>query len=508
MFYGNVINTELFDYQDSYEQTIRQATRQTKEYYLKVGTTLPAFIRLLNFYMLLDGRAVYVPAYDRITRSTTLDYYFERLATTTDSEYDRTYNNSLLYTATQREAFNLKDVFAIHLIEVTGQIQDVFERKIPLWAESHEATEQLGISLALKLSPKHRVKVYVRGEHIIVFTTKGLRDESFEYDFKLHRKLWACIPLLRNWINEEQQSECPDIVALCRVLDNPDANNFWTMLNNFCAQNEAIKELKYSTIIQTFNSITTTRRAAIESQINNCARDAENYLNDYARVLESKRTLERRLMELMQTNTAFDTATIKMLVDKKICYNLDINYLTHNDGLISFRCAAPLLSYDKDAARVVYNKRVKEVYSDKLAELFKLLFLDEKAILVFDQAIDVRLTRGTFTARGGNTHIPNDYNLYVPNPHHYHFNCWGSYGPTITKLIHEYKLEEMFYQIKAATGSLNFTDYPVISNFLDQLQNIVEGYYNPHCFYWRDENCTTLHTLEETLQHFREETTE
>jgi hypothetical protein len=75
-------------------------------------------------------------------------------------------------------------------------------------------------------------------------------------------------------------------------------------------------------------------------------------------------------------------------------------------------------------------------------------------------------------------------------------------------LIHEYKLEEMFYQIKAATGSLNFTDYPVIGCFIEMLEMIVEGDYNPRCFYWYDENCSTPHNLEETLTHFTEEVTE
>jgi hypothetical protein len=62
--------------------------------------------------------------------------------------------------------------------------------------------------------------------------------------------------------------------------------------------------------------------------------------------------------------------------------------------------------------------------------------------------------------------------------------------------------------VKAAVGSINFTDYPVMSHFVDQLINLVNNYYNPNCFLWRDENCTTLHNLEETLKHFEERTAE
>ena len=80
----------------------------------------------------------------------------------------------------------------------------------------------------------------------------------------------------------------------------------------------------------------------------------------------------------------------------------------------------------------------------------------------------------------------------------------------IIKLINEYKLEEIFYQIKAAMGSLNFSDPPVINQFIVMLSNIVDEANNPACFLWRDEGCTTPHTYKETIEHFKlnEEVTE
>ena len=98
----------------------------------------------------------------------------------------------------------------------------------------------------------------------------------------------------------------------------------------------------------------------------------------------------------------------------------------------------------------------------------------------------------------------NDYNICFPNQHHARHNCWGSYHPILTKLFSQYKLEELFFQIKAAVGSLNFVDYTVMSEFITSLTNIVEGYYKPACFYWRDEGCKTLHTYDETYKHFIE----
>ena len=508
MLYSNLPNN--FEYLSVYDQTYRSATRNTKEYYLRAGyaPNLPIFLRLLNFYLMLNDRIVYTPTKERITRSTGLDYYFRNLTQMTEADDpERTYNIPLLYTTAQREAFNAKDIFAIHLIEVAGQIQDVFERAIPEWAREHNAVEQLGVSLTLKLTPKHRVRVYTRNEHIIVFTTKGLRDELYETDFRLHRNLWACIPLLRGWVPAEGEPECPDIIELCKALGNNDATDYWTLLNLFCSTNQALKDLKYSSIIQTFNNIKATRVSVIERRIAEYNNNAADYLTRYAQTLDAKKAEERQLLELQQTDTPLEKDTIKMLVDKKICYDLDISALNTPDGTISFRCSAPLLAYDKDAARIVYNKQVKNNHN-KLEKIFKLLFVDEQVVLLFTQVVDVKLNRSTFNARNGYTRMYNDRNTSFPNPHHYCFNCWGSYGPVITKLISEYKLEEMFFQIKAATGSLNFTDYPVISNFLEMLYYIVDGDYDPPCFLWRDENCTTAHTLNETLKHFKEEATE
>lgn len=490
-----------FSYQESYAQVWNSANRNSKEYYLRNGNTraLPHPVKFLNFYLLLNNIAVYFPSVESIKRTTNVEYYLSNLISVTRPETDeQRYNYPFMFDKAQRDAFGLEETISIRMINVSGQIQDVFERHLQTWAQASEATEQLGISLALKLTPKHRVRVYTRDKHVFVFTTKGLTD-VWENDYAIYRKLWACLPLMFGWEDET-------IVELCKALDNTDATHFWELLEQACNNCEAIKDLKYSAILQAFNSISTSRQAVISRQISDFATAAQNRLNEYARTLESKRDAERRLFELQNSDKPLETNTIKMLVDKKICYNLNIDGLTNMDNVISFRCSAPLLSYDKDAAKIVYHKRITP--NTPLAELFRILFIEEKAMLMLDQAIDIKLARGTFTARNGNTRIYNNLNECFPNPHHYYYNCWGSYGPAIIKLINEYNLEEMFYQIKAAMGSLNFTDYPVVGSFIEMLDDVVDCNYNPNCFYWADENYSTPHTAGETLTHFREETAE
>lgn len=505
-----------FTYSDSVHSIISDAQSGTPEYWLKINRRSNAFppaIDLLNYYALMSRVAIYTPRAETIKRSTDLRYYFNILTTVTREATDneaRSTAQPLLYSPLQIEAYNLKDVCAIHLVPVMGQIQETFETHIPAWAAATEASETLGVSLALKLTPKHRVRVYTRNNHIIVFTTKGLLGEGVVDDYQFLRRVWACLPLLRSWptTNISEGINEPELIELCKLLADNNADNFWTRLEQAYASNKEVQDIKYRNIINAFNSIQTFRIDGYTRQIQGLQNDADTYLKNYADRLEAKRKVERELLALQQTDFKIDTEVIKRLVDKRICYGLYTNSITNSDGLLSYRCSAPLVSYDKDAAKVLYSRRVKNDRSKETAWLFKKLFLDEQVVLNFDEAIDIKLNRGTIQAKQGCTNLYNDLHEILPNPHHYHYNCWGNYGGIITRLIHEYKLEELFYQIKAAVGSINFADYPVMGQFLTHLDTITERSYNPRCFLWRDENCITLHTFDETFKHFAEEATE
>ena len=512
----NYTTNYQFPHIETINNVISIASRDDKFYYLRAGWAprLPIFLKQLNSYMLMNNVAVYVPSKERITRSTGVDYYFSTLTSVTKTyeELRDGYTIPLLFRPEDRNAFGITDCFGIHLIEVVGQIQYVFDTKIAEWARENNATEILGVSLALKLTPKHRIRVYTRNNHIIVFTTKGLSDAP-DTDYKLYRKLWACIPLIRGWNNPdvlaEEEPRYTDITRVCKLLDNDDATEFWRTLEQLCNTCEAFTDLKYANIITTFNNISNIRLRQFEVSIQQHDARAQEHLRRYTDELQNKREACRRLLEMQTNNVVIEPSTIKLLVDKQICYCLNTSNIRNNEGKISFRCSAPLLAYDKNAAVSLYKRKISNGAEDpKVLNLFKLLFVDEKVMLMFDQAIDLSLSNGAIEARGGYTRMGNDFNQCLPNPHHYNFNCWGSYAPVITKLVNEFKLEEVFYQIKAAVGSFNFSDPPVVSRFFQHLEAIVCGDYNPRCFYWRDENCTTPHNYTETIQHFREEITE
>ena len=76
------------------------------------------------------------------------------------------YDNKCLF------KYGLKAFVGIHFVNVTGQIQYTFEQVIPQLIKGYNLTEQLNVSLYLKETPKHRVRVYSNEQHIVVFTNK------------------------------------------------------------------------------------------------------------------------------------------------------------------------------------------------------------------------------------------------------------------------------------------------------------------------------------------------
>lgn len=495
---------EYFEYANIVDKLIRSVQSNTKEYYLKAGfiRSAPRFLQYINFYLLNKGIAIYARYFNRITRASALNYEFARMREYTKDEDSEFFPHQLLFDAGMRETFNLKDVFSINIYSIDGQIVDCFENYIPKWASETGAQELLGVSLALKLTPKHRIRVYKCNSHIFLFTTKGMLNVA-ENDAVLYRKLWACLPLIRGWTEAPEMYDA-DLINLCKSLEPNDATNFWTMLTTLYNNTPALSDLKYKDILDTFNTLH-LQRLSQQSHLKSVKQtEADSLMSRYSNILQEINNLNRIITELSET-TNLDSDVIKLLFDKKTCYNLNIAHILDTDNSrISYRCSAPLLSYEKDAAIKLYDRRIKNDYSTDFKTIYKLMFIDEKVILNFDEEIVINFTRGGIQAKDGYLISGNNYDISFPNPHHAYYNCWGSYEPKIIKYIREYKLEELFYQIKAAVGSFNFTDYPVVNKLLQHLSYIIEADYNPACFYWVDEGCKTLHSLQETLEHFSE----
>lgn len=502
------IAPDIFNYTNVVNDITRRAARDTKEYYLRAGSVnqLPISIKALNFYAINKNIAVYMPHTDAITRSVDLRYQITRLKNATEEEEDGYFANNLLYSNAIRNNLQLEDTFAVHIIPVTGQINEFFENTLPEFVRQTNAQEMLNVSLALKLTPKHRVRVYTRNNHILVFTTKGVFSDTTDTDYLFYRKLWACIPLLRGWHKTK-----PELTELYKLLINDEGPEvFWRKLEEAYNAEQAIVDFKYKGIIDTFNNLNQLRANGFIQKYEQYSHEAERLLANYQDVLRHQRDIEQQILALNNTTIQLDTEIIKRLVDKKTVYAVDTHYLstrTSSNSRLSYRCSSPLINFDKEAALNYYHNRISS--NEKvLKKLYELLFVDEKIILNFDEEIVLNFTSITIQAGNGNLIHGNSYHDCFPNPHHYNHNCWGSYGGVIHKLFSQYKLEELFYQIKTAVGSLNFVDYVVMSEFISHLKRLIAHSYNPACFYWKEDGCKTLHTYSETYEHFIKESVE
>ena len=108
-----------FSHSDTYQYAVNHASRETKEFYLRAGMagSLPHFLKYLNYYLLLNDIATYIPRLDRITRSTGLDYYLSVLTRMTNIQEDYTqYNCPLLYSNTPISSFILTETLLFLLV--------------------------------------------------------------------------------------------------------------------------------------------------------------------------------------------------------------------------------------------------------------------------------------------------------------------------------------------------------------------------------------------------------
>lgn len=397
----------------------------------------------------------------------------------------------------------------IHLDMVYAryQITDCFESVLPtIYNTEHGYSELTGCSLALKMTPRHRVRVYAKTNtsdtgykqrHIVVVSASNFFN--YEDDFLLYRKVLALIPLF----DERPESHTLPIhterVQYYRnFVDKSDANECLQALFDFVNTIPAFKNLEMLGTISVLKNLNEMHSQSIKLRIAEQTIRIDAILEQYTDALKEQRQLMYEHAGLC--DEALSEDDLKMLIEKKV-----IQFPQINNNSLTYRCKSPCLSFDKDAAKTYY-RRLNQ--NSAYAQLFKLAFIDEQVIIMFEDVITVHFNNLSFTGQ----HIPNYYNrpqAIMRNPHHEYFNCWGNYATIIRQLIQKYSFMQMFMQIKAAVGSINLTDYTVLNYFKNRVEH--EAYYPPtdnratSFIIWKSEkDMSKLHTLTETLKHFEE----
>ena len=400
------------------------------------------------------------------------------------------YNNRYLF------EYGLKAFIGIHFINVTGQIQYSFEQVIPQLTKEYNFTEQLNVSLYLKETPKHRVRVYSNAQHIVVFTNKPIFD-PFESDYtSLVRKLYAAIPLIMQWDTETIGSE------LLKSLGAEDHTVYWETLCRFVEQNDFLKNLKYAPLYELFDNISRLRSAPLQQKLTSKENDIRSYESALESYYRERAQLLGELAQIENEKSSYDKDAVRLLVDKNIVHGLHTDQIVNGRGKLYFLCSAQLTAYDKRAAKSYINGSCFEAGS-MLQKFYQHIFLDEELILQFSEEVVLDFANKTVAAGQNCANRLTDFNNTIPNPHHWYFNCWGNYKTQLMRMIADCNLEGAFYTIKNAIGSINFTDGAVLGRFKNIMNAVIEFSYTPKFILWRDENYSTLHTWEETYEHYK-----
>ena len=396
----------------------------------------------------------------------------------------------------------------INLVHVPYQITTTFEQDIPQWVQEQNYTELNAFSLALKTSPRHRVRVYRRTEtinntpvHIVtIFSAAGFNSD----DYLLLRKIAAIIPLLTPALLTTEDKPLSDVlqtrIPIFRMLETTEnAAEFLDALTEYLKTIPAYNDLEMLETISTLQNLNQFHKRNVERSINSINSQVESAEETLRSLLMQQRTLQYELAGM--SDLSLTSEDLKMLINKKV-----INHPKLDSESLTYICKAPCLAFDKNAA-VNYYKNIGDK-QQVFARLFKLAFVDEKIILNFEDVIKINFRDISFTGR----HIPTHYmyNVYaMRNPHHKHFDCWGNYSNAIKKLIQQYDFVQLFLQIKAAVGSINLVDYTVLNRFREDIasfynaEDIYPADYKPFII-WKDESTDTLHSIHETLEHFTE----
>ena len=500
MLYSEIsYSNEVYKQATKLRQQIRSNPNEVRTFWSSVcHNYISPIVAMLSYF---TGTHLNI-RYTTFTRNDSLTYVFQsvnrvtKINTTSFEQIPYDAENNIPYT-----------YLNIDLVGVRYQITDCFEHTLPeIYSAANGYSELTGFSLALKMTPRHRIRVYaktvhhnngVKQRHVVIASTNNFFN--YDDDFELYRKVLAIIPLLDERQEAERSMVHNDRIQYYKnFIDLNDATDCLDKLCNFLNSIPAFKDLETLSTVAVLQNLNNMHINSLDSRLIDIAREVENALAVYTDVLKRQRTLQYERAGL--SDEALTQDDLKMLIEKKIIQQP----MLEND-MLTYRCSSPCLSFDKEAAKIYYRNLDKHT---SFAKLFKLAFIDEQVIIMFEDIISIRFNQLTFTGQSIPVRYAYPTNI-MRNPHHRHYNCWGNYGPIINKLIQQYSFMQMFMQIKAAVGSLNLTDYTVLNQFkhdiIQQVRQSADNPYTAKFIVWKSEkDMSKLHTLEETLQHFKE----
>lgn len=300
-------------------------------------------------------------------------------------------------------------------------------------------------------------------------------DKLYNERVKIVREIFTLLyEVYRNNIQHDDENMIATLIAkLAEFSTKFQWNN--TQLNNF-ATNLANVRNEYKT-------------RDIQQNLDRVARDIKDYENTLIRYYTEQHELHRELM-------AFKTLgpdDVKSFTDT-ICNTKAIEILNATSTRLKLRITAPLQFFTsadfESYERNIYSSYHRQYDSTPIIkDIMHKIFVTREYKILLQAIIHIAIQSSTNPLYIYAQHEPFDEFDQFPNPHLYHFDCWGKAKTEIQRLINANDFELAVMQMIAAVQSVNVAEPQSFINTMlphmnekrySDLITIIDEYGNEH----------------------------
>lgn len=210
----------------------------------------------------------------------------------------------------------------------------------------------------------------------------------------------------------------------------------------------------------------------INENISQVQSNIDYYVNLYNKELSKAGSLEKSKLTIKNSIVERSTV-IKKYMDKKVITKIT----THTDKIV-YTLKTPIFNYSE----LSIKRRLKNYEDSPFKTFLQDVFCSEDYSLLVSTDIYITHDNYVYTGRRyactGTTYLKgvaiSNNVRYMPNPHIAGYNCFGTNGPQLTRLLNADKWEEFMQCLIATTGNLNFNDGVVTGNFFNVLRSLID----------------------------------
>ena len=283
------------------------------------------------------------------------------------------------------------------------------------------------------------------------------------------------------WINHDHSTATPEMAD---ALLRGDEETIVAYINSLIAARvESISTRKFAFFTDKFKGIMVQRNktAALERTLNTIRTEIER-LN--AKLLEQYTKRKATLGRLLQIQSETSDSTIEdLLLMIKAEDVVRINQDDSTDSQLYFVMKSRFTYWDVDDYKIMRDRRTRNTnflsgYDDTFIGFLDKIFVDKEYTLLFNTPLCLY----TYEANSGivpcvSRGNQRDSRNLLPNPHIYHYNCWGDNGSLISQAFDAGDFITAWGTILSAISAVNISDTPVMNRFMSDLYNYAEGGY-------------------------------